>query len=74
MASQTTSRPDSGFVTDEEASRYLHVHPQTMAKWRREGYGPPRYVVGGRRFYRLTEVQAWLESTWEIPGEQDAER
>lgn len=50
------------------AAKALHVHPHTLKRWRWNNYGPQPVKVGGRMYYRATEIQRWLESL----GEHDA--
>lgn len=50
--------PD-GRVTRSEAARYLGFQPKTLANWHRLGIGPSSFMVGGRRFYRLSELERY---------------
>lgn len=50
--------PD-GRVTRSEAAKFLGFSPKTLAEWHRLGYGPPSFLVGGRRFYRLAELEPY---------------
>ena len=50
--------PD-GRVTRSEAARYLGFSPKTLAEWQRLGYGPPSFLIGGRHFYRLSELERY---------------
>lgn len=50
--------PD-GRVTRAEAARFLGFKPKTLAEWQRLGIGPDSFRVGGRRFYKLEELQAY---------------
>lgn len=43
-------------------AKALRVHPQTLKRWRRAEYGPKPVKVGGRLFYRVSDVQQWLGS------------
>lgn len=49
--------------TPVETASLLGIAPQTMAHWRVRGSGP-RYVLLNRRCvrYRLSDIQAWLDS------------
>ena len=52
--------PESPLLTPDEGGAYLKVHPRTLANWRVLGRGP-RYVrVGRRPFYRVSDLEAWL--------------
>ena len=50
--------PD-GRVTRAEAARFLGFKPKTLAEWHRLGIGPDSFLVGGRRFYRLSELEQY---------------
>ena len=51
--------PD-GRMDRASAARYLGYKPQTLAKWAMQGKGP-RYVrVGGRIFYFLHDLDAFI--------------
>lgn len=45
-----------------EAAKYLHQHPQTLRKQRREGTLPFPYLkIGGRFHYRRSALDQYLE-------------
>tara|TARA_R110000772_G_scaffold18400_6_gene51410 strand:- start:17846 stop:18052 length:207 start_codon:yes stop_codon:yes gene_type:complete len=50
--------PD-GRVSRNEAAKFLGFKPKTLAEWHRLGVGPDSFMVGGRRFYRLSELEAY---------------
>ena len=53
--------PD-GRMDRASAARYLGYKPQTLAKWAMQGKGP-RYVrVGGRIFYFLRDLDAFIQA------------
>lgn len=54
--------PD-GRVTRAEAARFLGFQPKTLAEWQRLGVGPRSFLVGGRRFYRLDELQEYADGS-----------
>lgn len=45
-----------------EAARYLGLGVSTMDKMRMEGRGPRYLKIGGRVFYRLTDLDAYIEA------------
>jgi len=46
-----------------ETARMIGVHYLTLYRWGSDGRGPRFRVVGTRqRRYRLTDVQAWIDS------------
>lgn len=51
--------PD-GRMTREDAARYLGRTPKTLAMWQLQGTGPRSVLVGGRRFYFRTDLDAFI--------------
>ncbi len=51
--------PD-GRMTRHNAARYIGVEDKTLANWGLTGKGPPSILVGGRRFYYKTELDAFI--------------
>ena len=51
--------PD-GRLTRGDAAVYLGVKPKTLAMWQLQGKGPPSVLVGGRRFYFLEALDAFI--------------
>jgi predicted DNA-binding transcriptional regulator AlpA len=61
-----TQPPDlPELLTEQQAAALLTVSIPTMARWRREGTGPPWFRLGGATKgavrYRRDELLAWLE-------------
>lgn len=54
--------PD-GRLSRTHAAKYLGVAPQTLANWRSLGRGPKHMKLGGRVFYRLADLEAFIEAT-----------
>jgi hypothetical protein len=44
----------------EETSAYLRMARQTLAKWRSQGGGPRFVRIGGRIFYDVTDLDAFI--------------
>ena len=44
-------------VDRRNAALALNRAPKTLADWKRLGIGPRSFTVGGREFYRWSEVQ-----------------
>lgn len=56
-----TAEVESPFFTAPQLAAYLHVSPDVLYKWRRNGEGPPLCQVVARRYlYRKTDVEVWL--------------
>ncbi len=51
--------PD-GRMTREDAARYLGLKPKTLAMWELNGKGPKSVKVGGRRFYFMDVLDAFV--------------
>ncbi|GAA4642441.1 hypothetical protein GCM10023115_05740 [Pontixanthobacter gangjinensis] len=50
--------PD-GRVSRMNAATLLGKSSKTLAEWQRLGIGPKSFLVGGRRFYWLAELQSY---------------
>lgn len=50
------------YLSVERAAKALHVHPHTLKRWRWNNYGPHPIKVGGRMYYRASDIQCWLAS------------
>lgn len=60
----TTDAPggvDTPLLTPDQAGAYLRTHPRTLANWRVRGEGPTFCRIGRRPFYRLAELNAYIE-------------
>lgn len=51
--------PD-GRMSRRDAARYLGLAEKTLAIWACEGRGPKGYKVGGRVFYFLDDLEAYV--------------
>lgn len=51
--------PD-GRLTREDAASYLGCASKTLAIWHTQGKGPRSILVGGRRFYYLDDLDAFI--------------
>lgn len=53
----------NNLLSRKEAAEYLGVHPQTLAKWASTGAYQLKYLkIGGRAFYRKSDLEAWLRT------------
>jgi hypothetical protein len=58
-----TNHDDADFISEIDAAKELHRHPQTLRVWRRDGSVRLKYLrIGGRYYYRKTEIQRFLQS------------
>ena len=51
-----------GLITPEQFAKQMNVTVRTLQQWNAERTGPPRVTVGRQIFYKVTSVQAWLET------------
>lgn len=51
-----------GLARPNEVAEYLGVKPGTLRVWAHRRSGPPYIQVEGRRRYRWSDVEAWLEA------------
>lgn len=47
-------------IDRKNAARALNRAPKTLAEWRSKGIGPRSLMIGGRCFYRWSEIQAFM--------------
>jgi hypothetical protein len=59
--------PKEKLLSQEEAAVVLGVKPPTLAQWRFYGKGPRYIRVGRSAFYKLQDVNRWLDSQAVIP-------
>lgn len=51
--------PD-GRLSREEAAKYLGLKHKTLHEWARLAKGPKPMKIGGRRFYQLVDIEAFI--------------
>ena len=65
------SRPPLGSsywpLTITELSEYLGVPVKTIYEWRQTGRGPVGVRIGRHLKFRLSDVQAWVDSQRDVP-------
>lgn len=49
-------------LTREQTASLLGIHPATLDRWRKAGYGPPWRRIGHRYHYPADRVDQWIES------------
>tara|TARA_R100001086_G_scaffold238371_2_gene163064 strand:- start:1736 stop:2068 length:333 start_codon:yes stop_codon:yes gene_type:complete len=59
--------PD-GRMDLKATARYLGYSPKTLADWAMKGQGPQYVLLGGRAFYFLEDVQAWVAAAPRLAG------
>lgn len=56
------SAPETPLLTPGQAGAYLRTHPRTLANWRVRGEGPALVRIGRRPFYRLADLNEFIEA------------
>lgn len=49
------------FLSPNEAAGTLKIGADTLANWRCQKIGPRYVKIGGRVFYRPTDISDWIE-------------
>ncbi|HWW08138.1 helix-turn-helix domain-containing protein [Collimonas sp.] len=62
---QDRMRPDA-------AATYLGVSPKTLAMWRCTQKGPAFCKLGGRIFYKLTDLNTWIDERSDLISSSQA--
>ncbi len=55
-------------LTIVQAASVLSRSPGTLYRWRRLGYGPPYYVLGGQIQYSAKELKEWWDKQRHQPS------
>jgi hypothetical protein len=58
----TTARRPDVLLSEKQLADYLNMKPQTLARWRVEGSGPPFLKLGACVRYRLDDIQRWTQA------------
>ncbi|MCJ2057655.1 helix-turn-helix domain-containing protein [Methylobacterium sp. J-048] len=56
-----TALEQRGFRCETDAASQLGSKPSTLRAWRVKGKGPKYYKIGGKVFYKDTDLEAWIE-------------
>jgi hypothetical protein len=51
-----------------ETAYYLCYSISRLQKWRERNEGPPYLNMGGRYYYRKSDVDKWVAEHWVTPG------
>ena len=47
----------AGNMSRSEAAKFLGLTSKTLCEWAGKGQGPAPFKIGGRVFYRFTDIQ-----------------
>lgn len=56
-----STKPEPALLTTKEAAYFLRLCNRTLEKHRCYGTGPAYRKLGGRVFYAVTDLQAWID-------------
>jgi predicted DNA-binding transcriptional regulator AlpA len=57
-----------GLLTRQELAVELGVSEHTLARWDKQGVGPPRTMLGRRIAYRREAIEKWLKDREQTPA------
>lgn len=63
-----STKDNTPLLTEQELARRWDITTRTLFNWRRDGKGPPFVMVGKRRRYRLSDIEAYEEQMLQKPG------
>lgn len=55
-------RAGFGIVTEEELANSLELKVETLASWRMKSSGPSFTKLGKTVFYRVQDIQLWIDA------------
>lgn len=56
-------KANPNLLTTRQAAEFLNIHQNTLSNWRSTGMYDLKYLkIGGRVYYRKTDLEAWIES------------
>lgn len=58
----TTALEQRGFRCETDAASQLGSKPSTLRAWRVKGKGPRYYKIGGKIFYKDSDLETWIEA------------
>ena len=64
---------DSRLVNSEAAAALIRVKPSTLASWRHFGKGPKFHKVGRSAYYRVSDIETWLDEQCVVPIPKEAD-
>jgi predicted DNA-binding transcriptional regulator AlpA len=63
--------PPDRLLNPEAAAVMIGVKPATLATWRHYGKGPKYIKVGRTAYYKISDIDEWLETQCVIPAPKD---
>ena len=65
MNISTSNIPSDYLIQAQEAEQATNVHRITLLRWAAKGIAPKPQKIGGRWFWRNSEVQQLVAGEWE---------
>lgn len=62
VSSARTLRFQVGILSDRDLAEMLELNIETLQHWRQNGRGPLFTRLGKKVFYRLADVNDWIQS------------
>jgi excisionase family DNA binding protein len=50
-------------IRRQDAARYLATTTRTLDRWIADGAGPPFHRIRGRKYFTMSDLDAWIAST-----------
>ena len=63
-----STKDSATLLTEREVAKRWDITQRTLYSWRRDGKGPPFVMIGQRRKYRLSDIEAYEEQMLQKPG------
>jgi predicted DNA-binding transcriptional regulator AlpA len=65
MTISNLEKPADYLIQAQEAEQATHVHRITLLRWAKKGIAPKPQKLGGRWFWRNSEIQQLIAGNWE---------
>jgi predicted site-specific integrase-resolvase len=65
MKNSTSERITDFLLQAQEAEQAMNVHRITLLRWAKKGIAPIPQKIGGRWFWRNSEIQQLIAGEWE---------
>lgn len=64
MKKSTSEQIKDFLIQAQEAEQATNVHRITLLRWAKKGIAPTPQKIGGRWFWRNSEIQQLIAGTW----------
>jgi len=64
MTTSTLEQNKDYLIQAQEAEQATHVHRITLLRWAKKGIAPSPQKIGGRWFWRHSEIQQLVAGEW----------